>query len=124
MASTFYADGVIDARRGNSASAPDVPVLAREYMSGYRAGLNIVTARERIGVSHEGKYSYWLDTSDRYIYQKNEVTGEWIGWICAESSLPHFGFIRPVFACDECGSSKRDMDLSGIADPICCEVVL
>ncbi len=26
--------------------------------------------------------------------------------------------------CDECGSTKRDIELSGTADPICCETVL
>lgn len=29
-----------------------------------------------------------------------------------------------IAKCDECGCTKRDMQLSGISDPICCEVVL
>jgi len=32
--------------------------------------------------------------------------------------------IETPLRCDECGSTKRDTELSGIADPICCEVVL
>ena len=47
--------------------------------------------RTRIATSHEGKYSYWRDDQDRYIYQRNEFTGEWIGWYCALSSWDIMG---------------------------------
>ncbi len=40
--------------------------------------------RKLVATSHEGNYSYWLDP-DRYVYQQNAITGEWIGWICAQS---------------------------------------
>ncbi len=46
--------------------------------------------RTKVATSHEGLYSYWLDRSDRYIYQRKEwsdkgaPTGEWIGWMCSE----------------------------------------
>lgn len=38
--------------------------------------------RKKLATSHEGKYSYWLD-KDLYIYQRNEETGQWIGWLCS-----------------------------------------
>lgn len=36
----------------------------------------------------------------------------------------NFPIPAPITKCDECGSTKHDMKLSGIADPICCEVVI
>ena len=36
----------------------------------------------------------------------------------------NFATLAHVAKCDECGSTKRDMELSGIADPICCETVI
>lgn len=41
--------------------------------------------RTLVGTSHDATYQYWLDTSDRYIYQFNALTQEWIGWLCAQS---------------------------------------
>ncbi len=41
--------------------------------------------RTLVATSHEGKYTYWQD-ADRYIYQRNEVTHVWVGWLCALSS--------------------------------------
>jgi len=41
--------------------------------------------RTKLATSHEGRYSYWLDPTDRYIYQRDERTSEWIGWMCAQS---------------------------------------
>lgn len=37
--------------------------------------------RKKIATSHNGAYSYWLDP-DLYIYQRNEKTGHWQGWLC------------------------------------------
>jgi hypothetical protein len=37
--------------------------------------------RVKLATSHEGKYSYWSDP-DLYVYQRNELTGQWIGWLC------------------------------------------
>lgn len=37
-------------------------------------------------------------------------------WFIAVNAVP--------FKCAECGSTKREMQVSGIADPICCEVIL
>ena len=45
--------------------------------------------RKLIAYSHGRKYSYWLAT-DRYVYQRNEVTGAECGWLCAESSWEVF----------------------------------
>lgn len=36
--------------------------------------------RTKLGTSHRGNYSYWMDSKDLYVYQKNEFTGVWIGW--------------------------------------------
>jgi hypothetical protein len=41
------------------------------------------TKQNKLATSHDGKFSYWL-RSDRYVYQRNEITGEWIGWFCSE----------------------------------------
>ena len=38
------------------------------------------TNREKIGTSHNGAYSYWLDRKDLYVYQMNEHSQKWIGW--------------------------------------------
>ena len=40
--------------------------------------------RKLVGTSHDGRYTYHLD-ADRYVYQRSETDGEWIGWICAQS---------------------------------------
>jgi hypothetical protein len=37
--------------------------------------------RALVGASHQGGYTYWLD-SDHYVYQFNEKTKQWQGWIC------------------------------------------
>ena len=40
--------------------------------------------RKQIATSHDGQYTYWLDSSDRYVYQRKEETGAWCGWLCSE----------------------------------------
>jgi len=50
--------------------------------------------REKIGVSRDGKYTYWLDRRDLYVYQFNEVNREWNGWLCAYSSWDAFTHIQ------------------------------
>ena len=42
--------------------------------------------RTKVGTSHEGQFTYWLDTTDRYVYQRRESDGLWIGWYCSQSS--------------------------------------
>ena len=42
--------------------------------------------RTKIATSHDAKYSYWLDTSDRYIYQWNEGRQSWVGWLCSQDA--------------------------------------
>ena len=34
-----------------------------------------------LGTSHKGKYKYFLDKSDGYVYQEN-IFGRNVGWIC------------------------------------------
>jgi hypothetical protein len=44
-----------------------------------------IAERQLVGHSHGNLYSYWLDPSDRYVYQRDELECRWIGWICAQS---------------------------------------
>lgn len=44
--------------------------------------------RKLVATSHAGAYSYHVD-EDRYIYQRREADGVWIGWLC---SLPAWEF--------------------------------
>lgn len=46
----------------------------------------MTTTRTKLATSHDGKYSYWLDTGDRYVYQRNEISNCWVGWYCAQSA--------------------------------------
>jgi hypothetical protein len=41
-----------------------------------------MTQRTQLATSDNGRYSYWL-AEDRYIYQKSEETGAWLGWLCS-----------------------------------------
>ena len=53
-------------------------------------------ARRNVASSHGGKFTYWQHP-DRYIYQRNEITGEWIGWYCSlaawESTMGKSGWL-------------------------------
>ncbi len=52
--------------------------------------------RLQIASSHDGRFTYWQD-SDRYIYQRDETAGVWIGWLCSlgawESTFCHAAWI-------------------------------
>ena len=55
--------------------------------------------RKKVATSHAGRYSYWLD-ADNYVYQYNEETKTWVGWLCSApvwerwSQLPeHFTLV-------------------------------
>lgn len=41
--------------------------------------------RQKLASSHSGRYTYWLDR-DRYVYQRDERSGDWCGWLCHESA--------------------------------------
>jgi hypothetical protein len=55
----------------------------------------------KVATSH-GVYSYWLNIRDLYVYQRNDITGDWIGWLCTLpvwesvfSKSPQFAEVRP-----------------------------
>lgn len=50
---------------------------------GSRVTMQEIT-RKRVASSHDGRFSYWID-DDHYVYQRREMSGEWVGWFC---SLP------------------------------------
>ena len=49
--------------------------------------------RELVATSHHGRYTYWIDRNDRYVYQRNGVDGAWLGYLCSEPAW------ESVFSC-------------------------
>lgn len=41
--------------------------------------------RRLLATSHAGRYLYWLDEADLYVYQYDRQNRTWIGWLCAVS---------------------------------------
>ena len=41
--------------------------------------------RNLVATSHDGRYAYYLDNRDLYIYQWSVAEVRWIGWLCALS---------------------------------------
>jgi hypothetical protein len=55
----------------------------------------------KVATSNGGRYSYWLNVRDLYVYQRDDTTGAWGGWLCALpvweavfSKSPQFAEVR------------------------------
>ena len=38
--------------------------------------------RKLVATSHDGRYAYYLDSRDLYIYQLSLLSQVWVGWLC------------------------------------------
>ena len=50
-----------------------------------RAPRTMTRCRKLVATSHDGRYAYYLDSRDLYIYQWSVAEVRWIGWLCALS---------------------------------------
>lgn len=60
--------------------------------------------RTKLATSHNGKYSLWLD-ADRYIYQFNEDTKQWQGYLCSVDAWERTFFVAGEAKYSECAAA-------------------
>ena len=47
-----------------------------------RAPRTMTRCRKLVATSHDGRYAYYLDSRDLYIYQFSLIGLVWVGWLC------------------------------------------
>lgn len=48
-----------------------------------KAPLTMTRRRRLVATSHDGRYAYYSDVKDRYVYQFRLADCVWIGWLCS-----------------------------------------